>query len=419
MSPAAADSVLTGIGVVIDDCVNASPAGGDLISNLMEQIQEAGIPCVVYDKLPPIDFLKHCSNVAFILLDWELWGQPDAATIEAGTVVGPEIKQQGDDANIEFLNALKSACFAPVFIFSHLSPDVIKGKLNSANLLGADEKRDFILVREKSDLSRPPGQTGCPLMEAVKSWIESNPVIYVLSRWKNAVSSSQNFLFWDFYETDNSWPGVLWRTYGEDGDDPELALADVLFRNMRARMLPLLLDSDLVMPATMPLPNRTNLCAVLETSMIIPHKRLPVTPCGCGDLFQGTRQRYWINIRCDCDCIPRNGQDPDAVILYLLKAKIMNDNKFLYSFDKNKLGLIQNHSGYHVLFPVAGKALQVQFGEFCQVSVGDLNARIGPRIGRLTQPYITQIRQRFALHLQRDALPRIPNEAVPPEDAGA
>ena len=36
------------------------------------------------------------------------------------------------------------------------------------------------------------------------------------------------------------------------------------------------------------------------------------------------------------------------------------------------------------------------------------------RIGRLLHPYLTRIQQRYALYLQRQGLPRIPEKAVTP-----
>ena len=41
------------------------------------------------------------------------------------------------------------------------------------------------------------------------------------------------------------------------------------------------------------------------------------------------------------------------------------------------------------------------------------------RIGRLLHPYLTRIQQRYALYSQRQGLPRIPKEAIPPDHKAA
>ncbi len=416
MSPAAANSVLSGIGVVIDDHVRTQDPEIDGIVDILGQIQEAGIPCLCYEKLPSPETCKHLANVSFILLDWELWKKPAEELALEGVAVGPEVQQEGVQSNIAFLRGLKGACFAPVFIFSYLDPEGIKAELRNADLLGADDGHSFILVRKKADLKRTADQ---PLLAAINAWIAGNPSIYVLSHWKDAVARSQNTLFWDLYDKDPAWPSVLWETYQGEGDDPEHGLADILLRNLRARLFPLSLKSEIVDPPETQPPDRTTTQAVLEASMIVPHERLPESQYGCGDILKDAKDRLFINIRCDCDCLARAGDDPNGVELYLLPAKPIEDAKFLEQFWDETFGLVQKNASCHILFPVGGKALRVRFGDLCQVLVGDLKVRGASRIGRLTPPYITQIRQRFALHLQREGLPRIPNAAVPLQEAGA
>jgi len=416
MSAVAANSVLSGIGVVIDDHVRTQDPEKDDIVDILGQIQEAGIPCLVYEKLPSPETCKHLVNVAFILLDWELWRKPAAELELAGVNLGPEIQQQGVQANIAFLQGLKGTCFAPVFILSYLDPEGIKTELRAAGLLGANDNHAFIMVRRKSNLKRTADQS---LMTAVNSWIAVNPSIYVLSHWKDAVTRSQNQLFWDLYDKDPSWPSVLWETYQGEGDDPEHGLADILLRNLRARLFPLSLKPEIVAPPAVPPPDRATTQAVLEASMIVPHESLPENQYGCGDILKDEKGRLFINIRCDCDCLARDGDDPNKIELYLLPAQPMKDPMFLEEFWHPKFGLIQRNATCHVLFPVGGKALRVRFGELCQVLIGELKDHGAVRVGRLTPPYITQIRQRFALHLQREGLPRIPNSAVPLGAAGA
>ena len=408
MIPATANAVLSGIGIVIDNKVN-DPASGDLIADLMVQIRDAGIPCLVYDKLPTETTRSHFSTAAFILLDWELWEKSG----------GDELERQGIEENIAFLKSLRDVCFAPVFIFSNYGIDGIMDHLREADLLAGDNARSFILVRHKADLKRPEDKSGHPLLDAVTGWIEGNPSIYVLSHWKDAVTRSQNQLFWDLYDKDSAWPSILWKTYQGEGEDPEHGLADILLRNLRARLFPLSLNPEIVALSAAQPPDRATTQAVLEASMIVPPERLPESQYGCGDILKDEKGRLFINVRCDCDCLARPGHDPNKVELYLLTAKPMVDEKFLEQFWDADYGLVQKNATCHVLFPIGGKALRVRFGDLCQVRVGDLKEHGAVRIGRLTPPYITQIRQRFALHLQREGLPRIPKAAVPTNAAGA
>ena len=409
------DFSLTGMGVVVDDYANDDDTTKDDIVDLLEQIKEAGIPHIRYVQIPPAATVRHFTNAAFILLDWELWKNPEAEFKMEGVTTGGELQAEGKRANIDFLKSLKDVCFAPVFVFSHLPPDGIRKELQDAGLIGTDEKHAFIVVRRKADLKRPAGGDGHPLLDAVNAWINENPSVYVLSHWKDAVTRSQNTLFWDLFGKHPGWPSVLWTTYQGEGDDPEQGLADVLMRNMRARLFPLSLDADCVAPKGAPCPDQATTQTVLEACMIVPHDKLPANQYGCGDIFKGSAGHYWINIRCDCDCIAHVGQNLDEITLYLLAADQMRTKDFKETFH-DTYGQLQPRQNMHVLFPVEGKGLRIDFGKLCQVKVGELANKKAKRIGRLTAPYITQIRQRFGMHLQREGLPRVPNAAVPSEE---
>jgi len=422
MSPAAADSVLTGMGVVIDDHVYTEIPEKDEIFDLLAQIDEAHIPCVFYESLPPPEACRHFNNVAFILLDWELWRKPAEELQLSGVTVGADLARQGVQANIDFLNGLKGSCFAPVFIFSYLDPDVIKKELCSAGLLEADDNHAFIMIRKKSDLKRAADQTGQPLLSAVNAWIAGNPAIYLLSHWNDAVARSQNRLFWDFYDKDHTWPGVLWQTYDDDHDEPEHALADILLRNMRARMFPLSLDPKLVMTDSASPTNRNALRAVLETSIIVPSGQLLRDQSGCGDLFRNQDAEgalYRLNIRCDCDCIDRDGK-PEKVVLYLLHGRVVPEGDF------SKPDLFNDTTGFTrpmhraYVFPVdGGKCVAFSFKDIKKMTVADLKTAGAERIGRLTAPHVTDVRQRYSQWLQREGLPKVPPVAVRDPPAGA
>lgn len=414
MSPIEESRIYKGIGVVIDDRVHEVDEKKDFIVDLLQQTREAGVPCVLYDALPPQAERINFTNVAFILLDWELWEKPSVEQTIEGINVGNELERQGIRDNIDFLKQLREICFAPVFIFSHLAPDRIKDSLRDAGLLHAPESTAVIFVKAKLDLCRTSERTGFPLLEAINSWVHTNPAIYVLSQWRDASMQTQNSLFWDLYNQSPAWPSVLWNAYEKDSDDPEHGLADILLRNMRARLLPLSLDPTKVSPKELPVRDQTSIRKVLEQAMIVPAKSLPATQYASGDLFRfKSSNKYFLNIRSDCDCAHRSSEVPESTILYLLEAKTCPDSTLCKKeyFDK-KYGLLPGRHNQGLLFPVDDKLLQVEFKDLHQEAVRNLLDKGYKRIGRVTPPHITYIRQRFALYLQREGLPRIPDEVV-------
>lgn len=410
MGATSPNSAIRGVGVIIDDRVHQDDPNADLISDLLEQICEAGIPCVLYDQLPPENERAQLHNVAFILLDWELWRKPGDEDALAGVAVAPTFKKQAIKKNIQFLKDLRKICFAPVFIFSNAGPTGIEDALKAAGLLSDPPAPAFILIRHKADLARNDDYPDGRLLQAITEWTGQTPSVYLLSRWRESMLHSQNTFFWDLYEGDVTWPSVLWKAYEEDKDYPEHGLMDVLHRNMRARMHPLDLEADKISPSATRSPDREGIRRVLEAAMIVPADRLPVKQYAAGDLFAASRKRFLLNIRCDCDCIPRTDADEEPV-LYLLAGKTA-DEKTLEEFYDEKFGLVQKLNVAELVFPVKGKPLRLNFNELRQATPAEIEEDGYKRFGRITPPHITEIRQRYALYLQREGLPRIPNEAV-------
>lgn len=424
MSTVIANSVLSGIGVVIDNMAKKGPDAGDPILDLINQIHEAEIPCLIYEAIPSENERSHFRNAAFILLDWELWESPDPEDTATGYALGgDELRRQGEDDNIAFLKSLRQVCFAPVFIFSHLAPEGIKDRLREAKLLCEAEDNSFILVRKKHDLMRSDDKP-FKLLDDITAWITVTPSIYVLMHWNDEVARSQNRLFWDLYDQDPAWPSVLWRTYAADHDSPDHAIADVLLRNMRARMAPLALSPEHVVPESVPDPSTETLRAVLEASVMVSAEgsRLPVNQYGCGDIFKTEDDRgrplYLLNIRCDCDCISRDG-NPGKALLYLLKGQIVNDGQLARSdVFSDRTGFARDMNKSYVFPMDGGKCVAFKFKDLEQKTIATLSLEGATRIGRLTAPHITDIRQRYAQWLQREGFPKIPAVAVRAAQAG-
>ena len=57
-----------------------------------------------------------------------------------------------------------------------------------------------------------------------------------------------------------------------------------------------------------------------------------------------------------------------------------------------------------------GRSVRLDFRKLRIKKFSELKTR---RVGRMLHPYLTGIQQRYALYLQRQGLPRIPEEAVP------
>lgn len=409
--------LLPGIGVVIDDQIE-NPDGEDSIHNLVAQLEQHGVPLVKYSQLPPERSIQCLANIAFILLDWELLGRVESVDEESGLAVIPGSALEGENRKsvVDFLHALKSYCFAPVFLLSNLDTASIKRTLSDESLPQHPDRRAHIFVHSKSDLKTEGSVTEeSPLLRTLSGWITSHPALYVIAYWRLRMNAAQTHLFWDLFAASPGWPRALWNASKDDGDNPDYALCEILMRSMKAEMEPLGLDENIVIGSDLPDADQSELRAILERTMVVPNNKLPQGQYACGDLFRRTFQgvaSYRLNIRCDCDCIPHTGT-PDDIELYLLKASIVSEEELHNDdvFSATSGFARPMHRAY--IFPVDhGKCLAVKFTALITDSIKKIQDGGWERIGRLTSPHLTDIRHRYSNFLHREGFPKIPLLAV-------
>ena len=67
--------------------------------------------------------------------------------------------------------------------------------------------------------------------------------------------------------------------------------------------------------------------SVLEGASFISQERLPKGNIRSGDVFKKNAKNYFLNIRPDCDCIPRGNKPLDNIELYCLEGRVMESKR--------------------------------------------------------------------------------------------
>lgn len=130
----------------------------------------------------------------------------------------------------------------------------------------------------------------------------------------------------------------------------------------------------------------------------------------CGDLFKLPKGKYLLNIRADCDCVPRDGLRRDDVELYCIKGEKMRQSEVAHAYEG---GHFRERRDQSIVFAATGgKSIRFRFKNLRVKAFGTLKEQ---RIGRVLHPYLTRIQQRYALYLQRQGLPSVPAGAVSTE----
>lgn len=374
--------LFSGIGIVIDEAINAKGIQPNGIQKIVQSIKDKDIPILAYEELPNDETLSKLHSISFIILDWNLSGvQP--------------IPQATIDDNIDFLQKLKEICFVPIFIFSDEDSHTIEVALSEN---GMTAQNSPIFIKKKDELD-----TAEKLFNEIKEWMKQTPSVYVLKEWEKAMREAKTTMMSDLSSIHPSWPSVLAESVQSDGGDCSWELMNSLQSNLSYRIAVPEFDEEIIEIRDDGI-TKDEIRKILECERFVPADKLPDYPFS-GDIYL-MEGNYYVNIRPDCDII-REKKD-----LYLLKGVVIDETKINSGTDEN---IVFNQGGFQekvnncIVAFVNGKILSFSLRK---LSIKKWNEIKNDRQGRLLPPFITKIQQKYSAYLQRQGLPAIPQEAI-------
>ncbi len=377
-----------GIGIVIDDNVNAPIDSDDRIVKIVKYLEEeCHIPLVKYEYVPDVNILNHCHSISFILLDWSLLGElPSGGS-------GSEAEKSSHEDIISFLNAAKDKCFAPIFLFSNEDIANIQTEIRKA--VGGNLP---ILFKSKSELIDPNDKV--IFWSALEEWFNSKSGIYVQKTWNQSFEKARVDFMISLNKTSAHWPKVISKTAEHDSVSPSDEINNLIVQNLLSRMEPVKFDLNQIELDSKPATSQ-DLISILEFQRFCPVSSLSEHH-STGDVYKKDDKLY-INIRPACDCVPRDGYDEN---LYLLECNTHGKQE---NFNR-KYGNHSEKDNEVIIGPILkNHYYSVKLKKFF---IGKLSEYKEYRIGRIQHPFITKIIQKYGLYLQRQGLPRIPLEAI-------
>ena len=127
------------------------------------------------------------------------------------------------------------------------------------------------------------------------------------------------------YARSPDWPKVFWKAYKDDRADPSSSLTHLINDSLCGRMRTNAFDEEIIAVPHAEVPGN-DLKALIAETIIRPPETLPENEIRCGDLFSQPRRKYLLNLRPDCDCVPRDARRADEVELYCAEGKRMSDS---------------------------------------------------------------------------------------------
>jgi len=323
-----------------------------------------------------------------------------------GVVVPPMLKREQTLQKVNFLKRLAKHRHAPVFIFTAEELGEVRSALAEHDDLFVVDQPSHIFIKNKKDVLDKG------VYSVLNDWARENPSALVLRTWEQEYQRAKNAVFSDFYSKSVHWPTLLWQTFEADDIPPAVELGRVIERLVSSRMAPLnvnLKDAVDVLEsqeAHDKASYKGALMAVLEGERFIRQDGLPATSIAPGDVFK-RRGAYWLNVRPECDCIVRGGDDD--VDLYCLKGTKASA-KQMQGIDRERGTFHETHQQAAVFGMYNGETIVFNFKN---LHIAKWSECKDYRVGRLLPPFITRVQQRYAAYAQRPGLPRIPPSLIP------
>ena len=250
------------------------------------------------------------------------------------------------------------------------------------------------------------------MFDEIEAWMKKNPSVYVLKEWEKEYEKAKSLLFRDFYDLSPAWPKILWDNFSADGVNTSMELGEVITRNLRTRMAPFQFDGTFFEGIDY-VPDKNEIRRVLEGERFIINTGLDNGAIAAGDVFTLSGHLF-LNIRPDCDTVPRGTAPVDEIELYLLKGSKISAAKEekQYSEDYGNFDEQDNQAIVFCMFK--GNSYDFRFRD---LTIRKWSEVKNARVGRLLPPYITRIQQRYALYLQRQGMQRTPAKAVRQNEA--
>lgn len=394
-----------GPAVVVDDKIDQPESG---MVSVLAQIAAEGMPIVTRTELPPDVEIDHWRGFALIILDWQLNPvDPDTS----GLALPGELSEQNTIELTDFVAELLKRLYCPIFILTNESVDVIHEELATRVDVDSAQIEARILVRAKAAVEDS-------LFEELDEWVRTHPAVYAFKCWEGGYEDARRVMFADFELASSWWPRILWKTSAEDGVNESFELTETLSRNILHRFEPLVFDRSVLEAegegdgdgdSIPPLRRVIHRSAVVDESALHADVIMP------GDFFQADpadsqRSKILINVTPACNLVPHAGGAMDTIKMTLLEGNLVDVSEF--NTDDRRKKLLRPRHEDQVIWVLRDDALPYRIS-FKKWHVDEWGVHKGARVGRLLEPHITLLQQRFALYFQRQGVPRLPDNYYP------
>ncbi len=380
---------LSATALVIDDEIVDEKS---TISQIISDMEKYGTLFIKRRDL--LDSIDSISNIAFIVLDWDLTKQEDKMELPEGVSLGATLQQDNKNKLRTFIKEVISRYFIPIFLFTREDIGLIRAYLEEQDLIKEAINKNRIFLRNKSSLQKEN------VIISLNDWLNNSVTVYTYKIMEEAIDEAKHRFFNEMYACDLNWPCHVYQTLKQDNPaDINSDFQDFLITAYTSTIDPLVFEAegfnkeiDLTEEEILKIYSKIKFLSYKDNCNIGPHP---------GDIYKledGDETEFFVNISASCDMrndkhyfvkgkVSENPQE--KICLYIVK-KFMN--RQAVCFDFRKTIITKTSSDNNTLTEGNGK-----------------DAKKYKRIGRLLSPYINALQEKYSYYITRTGVLREPN----------
>ena len=198
-------SFLSSTALVIDDeiiDINST------ISKIILELENHGTLFVKRRELT--DAIESLSNISFIILDWDLTKKEDVEALPPGVSLGATLLSSKKEEIIKFIKDVVTNYFIPIFIFSREDAAEIQKVLVVDDQLKIAIEKNKIFICNKNLLQ--DGQ----VINSLNDWLNNSMAVYTFKIMEGSIEKAKHRFFNDMFECDPNWPCHVYNTFKKD-----------------------------------------------------------------------------------------------------------------------------------------------------------------------------------------------------------
>lgn len=373
---------LSATALVIDDEIVDKDS---TISGIVSKLEQQGTLFIKQREL--LESIDSISNIAFIVLDWDLIKKEEKDDLPEGVSLGATLLENQKSKIRDFIKDVIGKYFIPIFIFTQENIGSIKEYLENEAVIKEAISKNRVYVCSKSDLQDEQ------VIVSLNEWLNNSMTVYTYKIMEEAIESAKHRYFNEMFACDLNWPCLVYQTLKADNPvDINSDFQEFLMTSFTSTIEPISFNSS-GFEKTVTLES-SEIVKIFGKIKYLSYDNQTNVGLHSGDIYinaDGEKTEYMINVSAACDM--RNKR---CYFVFGEEVSSPRKHDIVYTYTVKRI-LDKQGIEFHL-----NDAQLIDIAEANQITITRQSAtKVYNRIGRLLNPYISGLQNKYSDYITR------------------